>query len=174
MRLQCARSRHQSMPNRQRRAARNIFRSWKRETKDQHGVSTSRNFGVPKDRQALSARATNAARGLRNLALRRRIRGSPRGQARASHPISCSSVGTAGNEGAIYSPDGMHIQFDDGRVWQRDIGPPSPVCSAVRQWSTAGSFKGGQGRIAPCPPLAHTNANRLSGPCAEFGCWEGT
>jgi hypothetical protein len=21
----------------------------------------------------------------------------------------------------------MRIQFDDGRVWQRDIGPPSPV-----------------------------------------------
>ena len=29
----------------------------------------------------------------------------------------------ARNEGAVYSPDGMRIQFDDGRVWQRDIGP---------------------------------------------------
>ncbi len=27
-------------------------------------------------------------------------------------------------ESAVYSPDGMRIQFDDGRVWQRDIGPP--------------------------------------------------
>lgn len=27
-------------------------------------------------------------------------------------------------EGAVYSPDGMRIQFDDGRVWQRDLPPP--------------------------------------------------
>jgi hypothetical protein len=33
----------------------------------------------------------------------------------------------ARDEGAVYSPDGMRIQFDDGRVWQRDIGPPPPV-----------------------------------------------
>ena len=26
------------------------------------------------------------------------------------------------NEGAIYSPDGMSIQFDRGTVWQRDLG----------------------------------------------------
>jgi len=32
----------------------------------------------------------------------------------------------ARNESAVYSPDGMRIQFDDGRVWQRDIGPPLP------------------------------------------------
>ena len=32
----------------------------------------------------------------------------------------------ARDEGAVYSPDGMRIQFDDGRVWQRDIGPPPP------------------------------------------------
>jgi hypothetical protein len=30
----------------------------------------------------------------------------------------------ARNEGAVYSPDGARIQFDDGRVWQRDFGPP--------------------------------------------------
>src|SRR4051812_23919934 len=28
------------------------------------------------------------------------------------------------NVGAVYSPDGMTIQFDNGMVWQRDIGPP--------------------------------------------------
>lgn len=33
----------------------------------------------------------------------------------------------ARDEGAVYSPDGMRIQFDDGRVWQRDIGPPPPA-----------------------------------------------
>jgi hypothetical protein len=32
----------------------------------------------------------------------------------------------ARNEGAVYSPDAMRIQFDDGRVWQRDLGPPPP------------------------------------------------
>jgi hypothetical protein len=32
----------------------------------------------------------------------------------------------ARNESAVYSPDGMRIQFDDGRVWQRDFGPPPP------------------------------------------------
>ena len=29
----------------------------------------------------------------------------------------------ARNESAVYSPDGMRIQFDDGRIWQRDLGP---------------------------------------------------
>ena len=32
----------------------------------------------------------------------------------------------ARNESAVYSPDGIRIQFDDGRVWQRDFGPPPP------------------------------------------------
>jgi hypothetical protein len=30
------------------------------------------------------------------------------------------------NEGAIYSPDGMTIQFDRGAVWQRYVPPPPP------------------------------------------------
>ncbi len=29
------------------------------------------------------------------------------------------------NEGAVYSPDGMAIQFDNGSVWVRDL-PPAP------------------------------------------------
>ena len=29
-------------------------------------------------------------------------------------------------EGAIYSPDGMTIQFDRGTIWQRDLGLPPP------------------------------------------------
>lgn len=39
----------------------------------------------------------------------------------------------AWNEGAIYSPDGMTIQFDGGAVWQRIVAvpvlppPPPPV-----------------------------------------------
>jgi hypothetical protein len=36
-------------------------------------------------------------------------------------------------EGAVYSPDGIRIQFDDGRVWQRDMGPPPPL----RAWQKA-------------------------------------
>jgi hypothetical protein len=30
------------------------------------------------------------------------------------------------NEGAVYSPDGMTIQFDRGTVWVRDVTPPPP------------------------------------------------
>jgi hypothetical protein len=30
------------------------------------------------------------------------------------------------SEGAVYSPDGMVIQFDNGTIWQRDLGPPPP------------------------------------------------
>jgi hypothetical protein len=29
------------------------------------------------------------------------------------------------NEGAVYSPDGMIIQFDNGVIWQRYLGPVS-------------------------------------------------
>ena len=28
------------------------------------------------------------------------------------------------NESAVYSPDGMLIQFDNGTIWQRDLLPP--------------------------------------------------
>jgi hypothetical protein len=30
------------------------------------------------------------------------------------------------NEGAVYSPDGMTIQFDRGSVWVRNVEPPPP------------------------------------------------
>jgi hypothetical protein len=30
-------------------------------------------------------------------------------------------------EGAVYSPDGMVIQFDRGTVWQRDLALPPPL-----------------------------------------------
>jgi hypothetical protein len=30
------------------------------------------------------------------------------------------------HEGALYSADGMTIQFDRGTIWQRDLGPPPP------------------------------------------------
>jgi hypothetical protein len=30
------------------------------------------------------------------------------------------------NQSAVYSPDGMLIQFDSGTIWQRDLPPPPP------------------------------------------------
>src|ERR1700704_3478409 len=30
-------------------------------------------------------------------------------------------------QGAIFSPDGMVIQFDRGTIWQRDPGPPLAI-----------------------------------------------
>jgi hypothetical protein len=37
----------------------------------------------------------------------------------------------ARNESAVYSPDGLRIQFDDGRIWVRDFGPPPPPPGVV-------------------------------------------
>ena len=37
----------------------------------------------------------------------------------------------AWNQSAVYSPDGMTIQFDNGTIWQRDMGPP-PATRVVR------------------------------------------
>lgn len=39
-------------------------------------------------------------------------------------------------EGAVYSPDGMTLQFDDGTIWQRDMGPPPPPPAVIvpRRW----------------------------------------
>lgn len=33
----------------------------------------------------------------------------------------------AWNEGAVYSPDGMTLQFDDGTIWRRALPPPPPM-----------------------------------------------
>jgi hypothetical protein len=38
----------------------------------------------------------------------------------------------AWNTGAVYSPDGMTIQFDNGTIWQRDMGPPPTTTRVVR------------------------------------------
>lgn len=32
----------------------------------------------------------------------------------------------AWDQGAVYSPDGLVIQFDSGTIWHRDLGPPPP------------------------------------------------
>ncbi|HEY2886162.1 MAG TPA: hypothetical protein VGJ08_13185 [Rhizomicrobium sp.] len=31
------------------------------------------------------------------------------------------------NISAVYTPDGMAIQFDNGTIWQRYVPPPPPV-----------------------------------------------
>jgi hypothetical protein len=33
------------------------------------------------------------------------------------------------NQGAIYSPDGLTLQFDSGTIWQRAPAPPPPLSS---------------------------------------------
>jgi hypothetical protein len=38
----------------------------------------------------------------------------------------------AWNQGAVYSPDAMTIQFDNGRLWRRDLGPPPRLRPAPR------------------------------------------
>jgi hypothetical protein len=37
------------------------------------------------------------------------------------------------NEGAIFSPDGMTIQFDRGTVWQREVEPPPAPVVVIRR-----------------------------------------
>jgi hypothetical protein len=37
------------------------------------------------------------------------------------------------NQGAVYSLDGMTIQFDNGTIWQRDLGPPPPPPPRMRR-----------------------------------------
>ena len=36
------------------------------------------------------------------------------------------------HEGAIYSPDGLRIQFDSGAVWLRYVPPPPPLPPPLR------------------------------------------
>jgi hypothetical protein len=39
------------------------------------------------------------------------------------------------NEGAIYSPDGLNLQFDRGTIWQRapEVIPPPPPPLLLRR-----------------------------------------
>ena len=63
------------------------------------------------------------------------------------------------NEGAVYSPDGLTIQFDRGPVWQRDFGPPPPPPPGVparrpppRPAVTHAAPPLPAARVAPAPP----------------------
>lgn len=55
------------------------------------------------------------------------------------------------NQGAIYSPDGMIIQFDRGTVWQRDLGEPElvPVPRGSRRVVVAPPLESAPPRAAP-------------------------
>lgn len=57
------------------------------------------------------------------------------------------------NQGAIYSPDGMIIQFDRGTIWQRDLGEPEMVVvprdRASRRVAVAPSVESVPPRAAP-------------------------
>src|SRR5258707_11368103 len=35
-------------------------------------------------------------------------------------------------QGAIFSPDGMVIQFDRGTIWQRDVATPVSIAPVIR------------------------------------------
>jgi hypothetical protein len=67
-------------------------------------------------------------------------------------------------QGAVYSPDGMTIQFDRGTVWQRDLGEPE----AVPIDRPKGKSRGKQGRPpAPAPRTeAPAPAPRTAAPAA--------
>ena len=60
------------------------------------------------------------------------------------------------NEGAVYAPDGMTIQFDRGSVWQRVIGPtPEQVAYCARRFKSydpaSGTYLGYDGLRHSCP-----------------------
>ncbi len=60
------------------------------------------------------------------------------------------------NEGAVYTPDGMTIQFDRGSVWQRVVEPtPDVVTYCARRFKSydpgSGTYLGYDGLRHPCP-----------------------
>jgi hypothetical protein len=72
------------------------------------------------------------------------------------------------NEGAIYSPDGMTIQFDRGTVWQRDLGGPVIVAPVERP---APRVKGKTQANRGAPPPAPAQVEAALGRTAFDGSW---
>jgi hypothetical protein len=62
------------------------------------------------------------------------------------------------NMGAIYSPDGVTIQFDNGTVWQRDVGLPEPAVPAPRT-----TTRTRPPNVAARPPARPTVTNAYDG-----------
>jgi hypothetical protein len=58
------------------------------------------------------------------------------------------------NEGAVYSPDGMMIQFDRGTVWQRDLGvSESPTANHRKYQSRVKQSAGAVSVAGPVPSI---------------------
>ena len=60
------------------------------------------------------------------------------------------------HQGAVYSSDGMIIQFDRGTVWQREVGPdPAVIAYCARRFRSydprSQSYLGRDGQRHPCP-----------------------
>ena len=60
------------------------------------------------------------------------------------------------HQGAVYSPDGLNIQFDRGTVWQRDLGPNhSDIAYCARRFRSyepdSQTYLGRDGRRHSCP-----------------------
>ncbi len=59
-------------------------------------------------------------------------------------------------QGAVFSPDGLTIQFDRGTVWRRDLEPDrTVVAECARRFRSydpvSQSYLGRDGRRHPCP-----------------------
>ncbi len=70
------------------------------------------------------------------------------------------------HEGAVYSVDGMTIQFDRGTVWQRDLAALTPAVPApsVMPGPPIGARPAPKARIAPAPAeRAPTGINAFDG-----------
>ena len=70
------------------------------------------------------------------------------------------------HEGAIYSVDGMTIQFDRGTVWQRDLAALTPVVPfpSVAPGPPVGARPAPNTRVAPAPAeRAPTGTNAFDG-----------
>jgi len=55
------------------------------------------------------------------------------------------------SEGAVYSPDGLTIQFDDGTVWQRYVGQGLPAVPPPAPAPQAGIAPAPQVEVLPAP-----------------------
>lgn len=75
------------------------------------------------------------------------------------------------NEGAVYSPDGMTIQFDRGTVWQRDLGEPAVANPEPSQVQRPVKTKRGVAVPAARPVAARPTAAPAATARAFDGSW---
>jgi hypothetical protein len=81
------------------------------------------------------------------------------------------------HQGALFSSDGMTIQFDRGTIWQRDLGEPPAVAPAPVRGKRAAKAVKTDKRVsapiaAPAPVVAARPAARPAAPVTAFdGDW---